>query len=334
MTSSTPDNNTPENPTPTTPDAALVPRPVTRVPVPMGIWPKTFEEGYRLAQLYAQSEMIPKQYRGKAADILIAIELGMGLQLPPASALQSIAVVNGRPALWGDGLLGVIVGSSLYQDHDEFYEVNGEHRDGLTVDDLKLDATVAICTFIRRGKPTPVTRRFSVGQAKKAGLWGKEGPWQTYPDRMLAMRARSFAARDCFPDLLRGVRTVEELRDLPPEEVKVPTFEVRRLSELPPSAPRSSGASGGEAPAAVTASVPTTVAAVAASEERFIDTVLNVESFMDQWIVILGSGAKVEIGDSADALELEKFKGTDHRLRIECERTAGTLRLQSFAIAD
>ena len=52
---------------------------------------------------------------------------------------------------------------------------------------------------------------------------------------MLRMRARSFAARDAFPDVLRGIRQAEELHDTPPDDpVIVPR--VRRLSDAAPPA--------------------------------------------------------------------------------------------------
>ena len=53
--------------------------------------------------------------------------------------------------------------------------------------------------------------------AKRAGLYGKQGPWQQYPKRMLQMRARAWALRDVFPDVLRGVHVAEEAQDLPAE---------------------------------------------------------------------------------------------------------------------
>jgi len=200
-----------------------------KVPVRMGVMPTNVEEGWRLSRMLAESEMVPKAFRNKPSDVLAAMQLGAEVGFGPMQSLASIAVVNGRTSIWGDGLLALIVASSLYQDHDEFFEVGGQRRDGLTLDDMKADTTAAVCTFTRRNKPIPVTRRFTVGQAKKALLWGKEGPWTTFPDRMLQMRARAFAARDTFPDLLRGIHTAEEARDLPP--VVVDQREVRRISE-------------------------------------------------------------------------------------------------------
>ena len=59
---------------------------------------------------------------------------------------------------------------------------------------------------------------FSEQDAKVAGLWGKSGPWKQYPKRMLQMRARGFNLRDNFADILGGLITAEEARDMPEAE--------------------------------------------------------------------------------------------------------------------
>ena len=218
-----------------------------KVPVRMGVAPSTIEEAWRMAGIFADSEMVPKQYRnvyqgGKLAvdrrsDVVVAMQYGIELGFPPMAALQSIAVINGRPSVWGDGFLALIMSSPLYRDHHEYYLVDGAKQDTIDIEDMKKDDTKAVCTFWRMGKPIPVTRSFSVGQAKKARLWTKEGPWEDYPDRQLAMRARGFAGRDAFPDLLRGIKTAEEVRDAPVDDIPidVPTshepIQPRRASE-------------------------------------------------------------------------------------------------------
>jgi hypothetical protein len=84
----------------------------------------------------------------------------------------------------------------------------------------------AVCQTSRKGKDANVVARFSVADAKKAGLWGKQGPWTQYPKRMLQLRARGFALRDAFPDVLRGLVTAEEAQDYPQgEPAKAPARE-------------------------------------------------------------------------------------------------------------
>jgi hypothetical protein len=126
-------------------------------------------------------------------------------------SLQSIAVVNGRPSVYGDTALAVCKGSPVCEWVRETIEGEGEHM-------------VAVCQAKRRGDAQPVESRFGVAEAKKAGLWGKGGPWTQYPRRMLQMRARGFALRDAFPDVLRGLVTAEEAADythVEPEPVRV-----------------------------------------------------------------------------------------------------------------
>jgi len=286
-----------------------------QTPARLGIAPTSVEEGWRLAQMMAKSELVPKGFRGRPEDVIVAIQMGVEIGLAPMQALQSIAVINGRPGVWGDGLLALIMASSVYADHDEYYEVNNERRDRLTAEDLKQDTTCAVCTFVRRGKATPLTRRFSVAQAKKAGLVGKAGPWVEYPDRMLSMRARSFAARDCFPDVLRGVRTAEELRDNPlDEDVTLPPVvrEVKRVSETIPAPPVQAAA--------------TTTALGPLSVQRIV-------AYLGGYTAVLGDGLEVDV-DEADAQELEKFIGSTHRVRLACTRVADRWQLVSFAIED
>ena len=123
--------------------------------------------------------------------------------------MQSIAVVNGRPAVFGDAALAVAKASPVCEYVTEKIEGDGEQM-------------VATCTAKRRGYPEATVVRFTVADAKKAGLWGKAGPWTQYPKRMLQMRARGFALRDAFPDVLKGLVTAEEAADYPqtPEPAK------------------------------------------------------------------------------------------------------------------
>jgi len=227
-------SNGTDTPVTTESPAALAPAAAapTKVPVRMGLAPQSIEEGWRLAQILAQSELVPKNFRGKPADVLVAIELGIEIGFAPMQALQSIAVINGRPSVWGDGFLALIMASPVYKDHEEYYEVDGQRQDFVTAEDLKKPTTAGVATFWRKDRATAVTRRFTIAQARQAQLLGKEGPWQTYPDRMLMMRARSWAGRDQFPDVLRGIRTMEEAIDEPePIDVPAEPMQPRRASE-------------------------------------------------------------------------------------------------------
>jgi hypothetical protein len=107
------------------------------------------------------------------------------------------------------------------------------------------DARMAVCEAKRRGEPEPIRRTFSVADAKKAGLWGKQGPWQQYPERMLQMRARAFALRDGFADVLGGLYLREEIEDAQPMRDITP----REEPPAPPPAAQIAKAPADEPPA-------------------------------------------------------------------------------------
>lgn len=166
----------------------------------------SFNELMRFAEMASQSGMVPSQYNGKPGAVLIAVQMGSELGLAPMQSLQNIAVINGRPSVWGDALLGLVKASPVCDDVIEAVQGEG-------------DQMTAICVAKRKGK-SPVEARFSVQDAKDAGLWNKQGPWKQYSRRMLQMRARGFALRDAFPDVLRGLITAEEAADIPQDDFR------------------------------------------------------------------------------------------------------------------
>jgi hypothetical protein len=183
--------------------------------------PTTLAEAFQFAERLARSTMVPPDYRGKPENVLVAVQWGKELGLAPLQAIQSIALINGKPCVYGDALLAIVRGSPLCDDVIERYEGEG---DGLT----------AVCEARRKGK-APVVARFSMADAKRAGLAGKSGTWAQYPRRMLQWRARGFALRDAFPDLLRGVITREEAEDIPrrePIDITPPAAPVNTAADL------------------------------------------------------------------------------------------------------
>ena len=194
-----------------------------------GLALQTFEDAFRFSKLVSGSEFAPKDFRGKPESCLLAIQHGAEVGLSPMQSLQSIAVINGRPCVWGDAALALVQSATVC---DFVYEtVEGEG-----------DNMSATCQAKRKGYDKPTVSTFTVADAKRAGLWGKSGPWSQYPKRMLQLRARGFALRDAFPDVLRGLVTAEEARDYQTDAVQVrPKFSdtptVVQLKTQAPEAP-------------------------------------------------------------------------------------------------
>ncbi len=174
--------------------------PAVRPDVPVdvsGFAPRNIDEAYRLGDGFAKSGFFPALKTG--SQVLVAMQIAKDTRVPFTSIAQNVMFVNGRVSLFGDALLGVAYASGGMTDFEETCEGEG-------------DEAVATCRVVKKGIVTPIIRRFSVADAKAAKLWGKAGPWQTYPKRMLQMRARAWALRDA--GVTSGLSSAEELRDV------------------------------------------------------------------------------------------------------------------------
>lgn len=167
------------------------------------IVPTNIEELWRVAQLFAKSGLGPNELKGKPEAIATVLMLGLELGLKPMFALSNIYIVNGRPTVWGKAIPAL-----LYQ--------NGFALREWTVGEG--DQLVAHCE-ITRPDGVKGSRSFSMQQARKAGLANKSGPWQHYPDRMCAMRARGFAWADFAADVSGGLYLAEEMEDAEPRDI-------------------------------------------------------------------------------------------------------------------
>jgi hypothetical protein len=166
--------------------------------------PKSMGEAIEFSKMISSSGMVPAAYKGKPQDILVAIQWGYEVGLQPMQALQNIAVINGKPSVYGDAAIALVKADPRCRGVKETIEGEGEKM-------------VARCV-VRRAYGDEIEETeatFSVDDAKRAKLWGKQGPWSQYPKRMLAMRARGFAIRDAFPDAMKGMITAEEAQDYP-----------------------------------------------------------------------------------------------------------------------
>lgn len=168
------------------------------VPAVFDFAPRDLGEALKLAEMLASSTMVPKDYIGKPGNCFIAMQFGHELGLKPVQSLQGIAVINGKPGIYGDA------GKALLLSHGcEIIE-----RD---IAEIKTTG-IAQCTVKRPGRE-PVTRTFSRGNAETAGLLTKDGPWRQHPERQMAWRAFWFAARDAAADILKGIPAADDLRD-------------------------------------------------------------------------------------------------------------------------
>jgi len=169
---------------------------------PRALLPRSLKEVLQLADLIHRSKLAPKGF-DTPESCLVGILYGMEVGLSPIAALQRMAIIDGRPTIWGDAALALVQASGL------LISIREEIQEDATQPNI--NRLTAICTVTRNSRAEPITKTFSVEDAKRAGLWQKPGPWTEYPKRMLAMRARAFALRDAFPDVLAGLYLREEI---------------------------------------------------------------------------------------------------------------------------
>lgn len=208
---------------------------VTRIPTlnaggsVMAIVPHTFEETFRVARAVVASGLAPSALVGKltgddaASAVAVAIMSGAELGLKPMVALRSFTVINGKPALYGDGLINVVRQSGRV----------AYLRTGCDTVDGKL---VGWCEAKRNDTGEEKRVEFSQDDATRAGLWQSsptvrkqvwengqkvwrdnapnDSPWYRFPQRMLAWRAAGYCLRELFGDVLGGIRDEFEAREM------------------------------------------------------------------------------------------------------------------------
>lgn len=193
----------------------------------MALVPTTIEEAFRLSQAISLSHMAPViqadggRRRMTAEEVMATFLAGMEVGLKPMASLRSIALINGRPAFWGDGQLALVQSRDDYAGMEE--TMNGD------------TATCIVKRELPNGNIDTTERTFTMAQAKKAGLLGKKGPWQDYPERMLQHRARGWALRDAFSDAFMGILPEREARDMPDEDIPLIEGDVVEDSEDAPT---------------------------------------------------------------------------------------------------
>lgn len=89
------------------------------------IVPTNTGEVMQLAKMIVGSGMAPKGM-DRPEKAAVAIIAGMEAGLNPMQSLNNIAVINGRPAMWGDAVLALVQASKQLVDIEETITGSGE----------------------------------------------------------------------------------------------------------------------------------------------------------------------------------------------------------------
>lgn len=150
------------------------------------------------AKAVCQSDIIPTVYRGKPANILVAVGYGAPLGLTPMQSLQDISVINGKPT----------ASASFIASHVRM----AGHKLRINKDEKALSVTATIVRSDDPDYPISVTR--DKAWAQQMGLLNKDN-YRKQPLTMLTWRAITAVAREACPEILYGVQySPDELHDL------------------------------------------------------------------------------------------------------------------------
>ncbi len=186
----------------TTPGSELVLADTKLVGLPDRFQPKNLTELMSWAKLINSSGLAPKGMND--AGIILAVQMGAELNITPTQALQNIAIINGRPCIYGD------LGKALFR-RDSKNCIEFEERSPQEA----FEKNEGWCRIVMKGEK-PIIRTFTMENAIKAGLpqrGGADSPWNKYPGRMLMFRARWWAMRDADPGVFKGMGGREEVED-------------------------------------------------------------------------------------------------------------------------
>jgi len=153
------------------------------------------------AQALAAADLLPRAYRDKPANVLLAMQTGYALGLPPAEAINSIHVIEGKPSMSAD-LMAALVRRAGHKLR--------------IAETATADGPSVTATLIRRDDPDfAFTVTWDRAKARAAGLLGK-GTWKAYEGQMMRNRAITEVARQGASEVLHGViYDPEELGGLP-----------------------------------------------------------------------------------------------------------------------
>ena len=180
----------------------------TAIQKPVGfLEPQSFDEAWKVSDLLANSSFVPNTFKGKPQDVMAAIALGKELGFPTMQSLQNIAVINGRPTIWGDLFRALILSRPDLLKFDETF-----HEETQT-------ANCHIRRRMKNGIEMSFYGSFSAEDARNAGLLGKDN-YKKHLRRMLKHRALGFCGRDAYADALKGIGLAEEQQDYSDGQIK------------------------------------------------------------------------------------------------------------------
>lgn len=188
-------------------DALVKATPVDSAVEYRGLQPRSFEAMLQMAEMFSQSGMVPPQYQGQPANIMVAMQMGAEVGFSPLQALNNVDIIEGKPCFKVEALVAIAMNSPAWDESG--------YKPAVYSGTPKTDQWTCTVTVKRKGH-VPITGQFSYGQARAAGKIDPSKPrsnWNLYPEDMLYARAMGRAIKRAFPDAIKGFRGQFEVED-------------------------------------------------------------------------------------------------------------------------
>jgi hypothetical protein len=160
-----------------------------------------YEQIGRIANVFAKSDLVPKDFKGNPNNCFIAIHMAMRLNIDPLLCIQNVYLVNGNPGLSAKLCISLANRSGVFADNIVFTETGSG-------DDLVVTANAKL-----KSNGQFVSKTMSLKEAHAAGWTGKP-VWKSQPGQMLSYRTATQLIRLYAPDAILGMTTVEEWEDV------------------------------------------------------------------------------------------------------------------------
>lgn len=161
-----------------------------------------FENALKMAQTLAKSDLIPVTYKNKPENCLIAMELSSRLRLSPFLVMQNMHVIQGKPS-WSSTFIIACINAS------------GKFKGSLK---FEIDEEKTKCRAYAIEAETDkkiIGPLVTMEMAQAEGWLGKNGSkWKTMPELMLRYRAAAFFGRLYCPEIINGLLTSDEIKDI------------------------------------------------------------------------------------------------------------------------
>lgn len=172
---------------------------------------------YKYSEILAGSTIIPAHYRGQTSDVFVAVQTAYRMNQDPMMVMQGTYIIKGKLSMYTSFAISLANSSGILQCGIR-YKIEGDR------DDLKVTAFSNL-----KANGAEISYTISMREAKAEG-WTSNAKYKTLPELMLRYRAATLLIRTHIPEVLNGMHTVEELRDVEASKGSTPHTNLKDIS--------------------------------------------------------------------------------------------------------